>query len=59
MCVSSNLSYAQTDWMRVLSGTIKAGQAMILHWEVLQVLLCLPSIPATMKHKLTIMAIVF
>ncbi len=30
LCVSSNLSYAQTDWMRVLSGTIKAGQAMTI-----------------------------
>lgn len=35
LCVSCNLSYAQTDWMRVLSGTIKAGQAMTITDEEL------------------------
>lgn len=30
-----NLSCAQTDWMRVLSGTIKAGQAMTITDEEL------------------------
>lgn len=35
LCVSWNPSYAQTDWMRVLSGTIKAGQAMTITDEEL------------------------
>ena len=30
LCVFSNLSYAQTDWGRLFSGTIKAGQAMTI-----------------------------
>lgn len=33
--VSWNQSFAQTDWMRVLSGTIKAGQAMTITDEEL------------------------
>ena len=33
--VSWNPSFAQTDWMRVLSGTIKAGQAMTITDEEL------------------------
>jgi putative metalloprotease len=35
LCVSSNLSYAQTDWGRLFSGTIKAGQAMTITDEEL------------------------
>ena len=35
VCVSWNPSLAQTDWMRVLSGTIKAGQAMTITDEEL------------------------
>ena len=35
LCVSWNPSCAQTDWMRVLSGTIKAGQAMTITDEEL------------------------
>lgn len=35
LCISSNLSYAQTDWGRLLSGTLKAGQAMTITDEEL------------------------
>ena len=35
LLVSCNLSYAQTDWGRLLSGTIKAGKAMTITDEEL------------------------
>ena len=35
LCVSWNPSYAQTDWIRVLSGTMKVGQAMAITDEEL------------------------